>query len=145
MHRLWIDSVAGRAPLLAPSAELTVPIGESLPAVPIIPPHRSHDKPRTTPAAIYAAESRRLDARRIHDDRRQRLERVFRRLLDESRMAQAFAPTRSIDAAQAQRRLCEPGATGWDRGGARRHVTVNRPTRGASDRALTRCLQSRCA
>jgi hypothetical protein len=44
MHRLWNDSVVVGPPLRCPSGELIVPIGETLPDVPIIPPERSHGK-----------------------------------------------------------------------------------------------------
>jgi hypothetical protein len=47
MHRLWIDSVAASPLLYRRPAELLVPIGETLPDVPIIPAQRSHGKPGT--------------------------------------------------------------------------------------------------
>ena len=47
MHLLWIDYVAAGPPLHPCLAELVVPIGETLPDVPIIPAQRSHGKPGT--------------------------------------------------------------------------------------------------
>jgi len=44
MHRLWIDYLEAPRALCRRHSDLTVPIGETLPEVPIIPPERSHDK-----------------------------------------------------------------------------------------------------
>jgi hypothetical protein len=55
MHRLWKDYLVGRSPLWWRSSDLIVPIGETLPDVPIIPPERSHDKPENTPWPSRAA------------------------------------------------------------------------------------------
>src|ERR1700722_12256923 len=55
MHRLWTDYLAGRPALCPRRPDLTVPIGETLPDVPIIPAERSHDKPENTPWPSQAA------------------------------------------------------------------------------------------
>jgi len=52
MHPLWSDYVAARQPLCPCPVELIVPIGETLPGVPIIPAQRSHGKPGTQTTAI---------------------------------------------------------------------------------------------
>jgi len=61
MHLLWSDYVAARPPLRACRAELIVPIGETLPGVPIIPAQHFHGKSgtqtrRSLVAASLAAE-----------------------------------------------------------------------------------------
>ena len=55
MHRLWTDYLAARPALCPRQPDLRVPIGETLPDVPIIPPERSHDKPENTPWPSRAA------------------------------------------------------------------------------------------
>jgi hypothetical protein len=57
MHRLWIDYVAAPPPLCPRPAELIVPIGETLPDVPIIPAQRSHGKPGTQARRSLVAAS----------------------------------------------------------------------------------------
>jgi hypothetical protein len=55
MHPLWNDYLVGRPPLWRPSPDLIVPIGETLPDVPIIPPERSHGKSGMALADLIAA------------------------------------------------------------------------------------------
>ena len=51
MHWLWIDYLAAHLSLCRRSSDLMVPIGVTLPDVPIIPAERSHGK-SSTKAAI---------------------------------------------------------------------------------------------
>jgi len=57
MHRLWTDYLAGRPALCPRRPDLTVPIGETLPDVPIIPAQRSHGKPGTQARRSLVAAS----------------------------------------------------------------------------------------
>lgn len=55
MHPLWTDYLAARLALSLGRDDLTVPIGETLRDVPIIPAERSHDKPENAPRPSRAA------------------------------------------------------------------------------------------
>jgi hypothetical protein len=58
MHPLWSNYVAARPPLGPCPVELIVPIGETLPGVPIIPAQRFHGKPGTRTRRSHVAENR---------------------------------------------------------------------------------------
>jgi hypothetical protein len=70
MHPLWIDYLAASLPLCRLATDLIVPIGETLPDVPIIPAERSHKKPAMVPRHLTPRstfDSNAID--RINDDR----------------------------------------------------------------------------